>query len=502
MELEEFRVCAKELVDYIADYFKYIHEKPVFSGVQPGYINELIPDEAPNNGEPWKNIFNDLNRVIIPGMTHWASPHFHAYFPSVNSFPSICADMLSGALNCIGFNWAASPACTELEMKMTDWLGKLLNLPEEFLFCSGGKGGGIIQGSVSESTLLALLAARKLVTSVILKDHPNLHPSQIYHKLIAYTSNQGHSSIKRAALFTDITLRYLNTDEKYGLRGETLRKAIEEDLKNGYVPCFVAATLGTTSSCAFDNLQEIGAICKKEKLWLHVDAAYAGAALICPEFRYIANGMEYVHSFTMSPHKWMLVNFDCTVMWIKNGADLKELFEVNPPYLRHENEEKVPDYRHWQIPLGRRFRSLKLWFVLRSFGKKKIQAIIRKHVSLAREFEKLVLKDERFEICAPVVMGLVCFRMKGPNVINQMLLKKINGKRNILLTPTELSGKYVIRFVVCSRNITMADIEYAWKEIIMVANTLNINNGENFASIKEDYNQTIQSSWKCSTLVK
>ncbi|RWS24794.1 aromatic-L-amino-acid decarboxylase-like protein, partial [Leptotrombidium deliense] len=300
MNSNEFRTAAKQLVDYIADYIDNIRERPVLPSVQPFYIRSLIPECAPEEGEQWQQVFEDIEKIIMPGMTHWHSPRFHAYFPTANSYPAILADMLSSTLACIGFTWLASPACTELEMQMMDWFARMLDLPHHFLFSSGGNGGGVIQGTASEATLVALLGARNKAMAI----HKN--KENVLSKLVAYASQQSHSSVERAALLGAVTIRLLPTDENLSLRGDALVAQIESDLKDGLIPFFVVATLGTTNS---DNTGE------KYGLWLHIDAAYAGSSFICSEFRHYLNGVEFAESFNLNPHKWLLVNFDCSTMW-------------------------------------------------------------------------------------------------------------------------------------------------------------------------------------------
>ena len=404
-------------------------------------------------------------------MTHWHSPHFHAYFPTANSYPAILADMLSGALACIGFSWIASPACTELEMVMMDWLAKMIQLPEHFLFSHEGPGGGVIQGTASEATLVTLLAARNKT----LATNPttgSIDCPEILGRLVAYCSEQAHSSVQRASLLGAVKMRSLPTGPDLSLRGETLANAIQVDRENGFTPFFVVATLGTTSTCAFDNLEELGRVCVREGLWLHVDAAYAGSSFVCPEFRRFMKGIDLADSFNMNPHKWLLVNFDCSTLWIKDASHVVDSFNVNPVYLRHEMQGKVPDYRHWQIPLGRRFRSLKMWFVFRTYGQKGLQAYIRKHVALAKEFEQKVLSDSRFELFCPVELGLVCFRLKGSNEMNEQLNQLINANRKIHVTPTHVQDSFVLRFAVCAVSTESPDIEFAWQEILLHADSL------------------------------
>uniref|UniRef100_A0AAY4DMS7 Aromatic-L-amino-acid decarboxylase n=1 Tax=Denticeps clupeoides TaxID=299321 RepID=A0AAY4DMS7_9TELE len=449
MDAAEFRRRGKEMVDYIADYMETIERRQVYPDVQPGYLRPLIPEEAPEAPETYEDVVKDIERVIMPGVTHWHSPYFYAYFPTANSYPAMLADMLSGAIGCIGFSWAASPACTELETVMLDWLGKMLKLPQEFIAGTSGKGGGgLIRGTASEATLVALLAARSRKVKQIRSEEPDLSEAQVISRLVAYASDQAHSSVERAGLIGGMRMRKIPTDEKFAVRGEALRRAIEEDKAAGLIPFYFCATLGTTPSCAFDRITELGPVCNAEKLWMHIDAAYAGSSFICPEFRPLLDGVEFADSFNFNPHKWLLVNFDCSTMWVKKRSDI---------------------IGHWQIPLGRRFRSLKMWFVFRLYGVRGLQAYIRQHVKLAKEFEGLVRKDGRFEISADVVLGLVCFRLKGSNDVNETLLKRINAARRIHLVPCQLAGRFVLRFAVCARTTESRHVQQAWQHIAELA---------------------------------
>uniref|UniRef100_A0A8C3WP56 Aromatic-L-amino-acid decarboxylase n=1 Tax=Catagonus wagneri TaxID=51154 RepID=A0A8C3WP56_9CETA len=419
MDAGDFRRRGKEMVDYVADYLEGVEGRQVFPDVEPGYLRPLVPATAPQEPDTFEDVIRDVEKIIMPGVTHWHSPYFFAYFPTASSYPAMLADMLCGAIGCIGFSWAASPACTELETVMMDWLGRMLQLPEAFLAGEAGEGGGVIQGSASEATLVALLAARTKVTRRLQAASPGLTQAAIMEKLVAYASDQA------------------------------------------------VATLGTTSCCSFDNLLEVGPVCQEEDLWLHVDAAYAGSAFICPEFRHLLNGVEFADSFNFNPHKWLLVNFDCSAMWVKRRTDLTGAFRLDPVYLTHSHQDSglITDYRHWQLPLGRRFRSLKMWFVFRMYGVKGLQAYIRKHVQLSHEFEALVRQDPRFEVCAEVTLGLVCFRLKGSNRLNEALLERINSARKIHLVPCHLRDRFVLRFAICSRTVESAHVQVAWEHI-------------------------------------
>ncbi|XP_073741132.1 aromatic-L-amino-acid decarboxylase isoform X3 [Callorhinus ursinus] len=433
MNSSEFRRRGKEMVDFVADYLEGIEGRQVYPDVEPGYLRPLIPTTAPEEPDTFEDILNDVEKIIMPG--------------------------------------AASPACTELETVMMDWLGKMLKLPEAFLAGQVGEGGGVIQGSASEATLVALLAARTKVVRRLQAASPGLTQGAIMEKLVAYSSDQAHSSVERAGLIGGVKIKAIPSDGKFAMRASALQEALERDKAEGLIPFFVVATLGTTSCCSFDNLLEVGPICTKEDVWLHIDAAYAGSSFICPEFRHLLNGVEFADSFNFNPHKWLLVNFDCSAMWVKKRTDLIGAFKLDPLYLKHGHQDSglITDYRHWQLPLGRRFRSLKMWFVFRMYGVKGLQAYIRKHVRLAHEFEHLVHQDPRFEICAEVTLGLVCFRLKGSNKLNEDLLERINSAKKIHLVPCHLRDKFVLRLAICARTVESAHVRQAWKHIQQLA---------------------------------
>ncbi|XP_044271990.1 tyrosine decarboxylase [Tribolium madens] len=467
MDCNEFRIKGKEMVDYICNYNENLHSRRVTPNIEPGYLRKLLPEEAPHNPEDWDAIMSDIESKIMPGVTHWQHPRFHAYFPSGNSFPSILGDMLSDGIGCIGFSWAASPALTELETIVLDWLGKAIGLPDQFLaFKEGSRGGGVIQTSASECVLVSMLAARAQALKRLKQQHPFVEEGLLLSKLMAYCSKEAHSCVEKAAMICFVKLRILEPDEKSSLRGSTLMMAMEEDETMGLIPFFVSTTLGTTSSCSFDNLNEIGPVCRKFPcVWLHVDGAYAGNAFICPELKYLLSGIEYADSFNTNPNKWLLTNFDCSTMWVRDRIRLTSALVVDPLYLQHGYSDATIDYRHWGVPLSRRFRSLKLWFVLRSYGISGLQKYIRHHIKLAKIFESLVLKDHRFEICNDVKLGLVCFRLKGSDKINEKLLSNINASGKLHMVPANVNDKYVIRFCVVAQNATEADIDFAWKVI-------------------------------------
>ncbi|CAH1109022.1 unnamed protein product [Psylliodes chrysocephalus] len=471
MDVQQFREFGKAAVDYIADYIETIRDRPVVPTVKPGYLGELLPKEAPQTGETWQDVLQDVDRLIMPGITHWHSPRFHAYYPTANSFPAVVGEMLSAGFGCVGLSWISSPAYTELEVVMMNWLGKLLDLPEEFLNCSDGPGGGIIQGSASEVTFIGLLAAKEKKVKDLMELNPELKEADIKGKLVAYSSDQSNSSVEKAGLLGSMPMKLLPANDKGQLTAATLQEAIREDKERGLIPCYVVACLGTTPTCAFDDLAELGPICNREGIWLHVDAAYAGTAFACPEYRHLMKGVELSDSFNFNPHKWMLVNFDCSAMWVKNAKYLVEAFNVQRIYLKDNHNGLAPEYRHWQISLGRRFRALKLWFVLKIYGVEGIQKHVRDQISLAKQFEDLVNQDSRFEVCTSS-MGLVTFRMKGDNALTRALLEKLDQRKNIFLMAGHFCNKFVIRFAICSRLTNSKDVEFSWEEIHSQANEI------------------------------
>ncbi|XKL67069.1 hypothetical protein PGB90_010489 [Kerria lacca] len=479
MNTEQFKEFGYAAVNYIANYVDTMRTRSVLPDVEPGYLYDKIPDEIPETGEDWRELLKDFDEIIMPGITHWQSPRFHAFFPTGSSYPAIIGEMFSAALGIVGIHWAASPACTELEVKMMNWLGKFMNLPEELLNSSKGPGGGVIQNSASESTFLCLLAAKAKSIRRIKKLHPELNEDEISSRLIAYSSDQANSSVEKAGILGSIKMKLLKTDHDGNLNREVFLEAIKNDYNAGFFPCYMVATLGTTGICTSDPFDIIGSICKTYNMWLHIDAAYAGAALILPEYKYFLKGVEYADSFNFNPHKWLLVNYDCSALWIKEASVLVNALEVSRIYLKDNCEKEntqLPEYRNWQISLGRRFRALKLWFTLRSYGKKGLQEHIRNHINLANLFHTLVENDSRFETVCPARMGLVCFRLKGDNKYTEQLHEKLMSRRNIYMIAATLNGKFILRFVVCSRLSIEADIRYAWQEIVSQADLVLSNN--------------------------
>ena len=462
MTSDEFRRHGHAVVDWIADYRDRIESFPVLSQVKPGEVRAALPPSAPPHGEPFSALLKDVEKIILPGITHWQSPNFFAYFPSNNSAPSILGDLLSSGLGVQGMLWSTSPACTELETHVLDWLVPMLGLPEKFL--SSGTGGGVIQDTASSAVLCALLAGRERATSFTSNE------KGCDGRLIAYASTQTHSSLEKAAMIAGIgrtNLRLIEVDKDFAMRPEALARQVETDKSAGLIPCFVCATVGTTSSNAIDPVAEIGRICRQHNLWLHVDAAMSGTAALCPEFRHIHNGVELADSYCFNPHKWMFTNFDCNCFWVADRKALIQTLSILPEYLRNQATESgaVIDYRDWHIQLGRRFRALKLWFVIRHYGVEGLQHHIRRHVQLAQRFADWVKNDDRFELAAPVPLNLVCFRHKGADAGNQKIMEALNASGDLYLTHTKLDGKFTLRVCVGQTNTEERHVEHAWKRI-------------------------------------
>lgn len=354
-----------------------------------------------------------------------------------------------------------------------DWLGKFLNLPSHFLPSDSGNGGGIIQGSASEAILVAVLAAREEKVREMTEKRPELTEGEIRAKLVGYGSIHSNSAIEKSGLLSATKIRLLDSDENSILHGDVVQKAIEEDLAADLFPFVCIATVGTTGTCAFDNLEEIGPVCQANNVWMHIDAAYAGAAFCLPEFEHIKRGVEYGDSINLNLHKWMLVNFDCGAMWIRNASALTKSFNVDRIYLDHayQGNSKAPDYRHWQLALGRRFRALKVWFTLRTYGQSYIRDYLRRHIKLANLLLEKMSADERFEQ-AGSSLALAFFRLKDGCSLTKRLLEKINERKKIYMIPATFRDKVIIRFVICGMDPQEKDIEYAWSEIKLVADEL------------------------------
>ncbi|KAI3384645.1 hypothetical protein SNEBB_009390 [Seison nebaliae] len=447
MNAKEFRVAAKNLIDIVADYLENIEERRVISNVEPGYMKALLPSEAPTEKENWQDVFDDIEKVIMPGITHWHHPNFFAFYPTANSFPGICGDILSSAIACIGFSWIASPACTELEVIVLDWLAKAISLPKCFISSEPkSEGGGIIVGTASEATLTALIVARD--------EAKRKYGKNASLNFVAYCSSEAHCSVKKATIIAGVQCNLVKVGDDLKLNGKLLEEAILKDKSNRLIPIFVCGTIGTTNTCAFDDLESISEISQKYEIWCHVDAAYAGSSFICAEYRYLMKGIENCDSFVFNPHKWLQVNFDCSTLWYRNVKIVERTFAIDALYLRRTDEQckSAPDFRQWQIPLGRRFRSLKLWFVLRMMGIKHLQETIRKHINLAKLFAKEIQKTGYFQILEEPIMGLICFRSKE-NEETLRLVDELKKDGRIFVTPCDVQNKNYIRMSIGSTNV-------------------------------------------------
>ena len=469
MSADDFRRCGRAVVDWIADYYEQIESLPVLSRVQPGQIRAALPAHPPRHKEKFEDILRDVTDLILPGLTHWQSPNFFAYFPGNASGPSVLGDLLSSGLAVQGMLWTTSPACTELESHMLDWLVEMLDLPGKFLSTSSG--GGVIQDTASSAALCALLAARERATDFAVNELGG------DGRLVAYASDQAHSSIEKAVKIAGIgrkNLRLIEVDDNFAMRSDLLAGQIDEDLQDGRIPFFVAATVGTTSSNGIDPLLEIGRICRENNIWLHVDGAMAGTAALCPEFRWIHHGLEMADSYCFNPHKWMFTNFDCDCFYVADRRILIQTLSVLPEYLRNQATESgaVIDYRDWHVPLGRRFRSLKLWFVIRHYGIEGLRYHIRRHVELAQMFAGWVNADDHFELAMTPPLNLVCFRHRGGDDINRRIMDRLNAGGRLYLTHTGMNGKFTLRFCVGQTHTELHHVDRAWRSIQEVATEL------------------------------
>ncbi|KAF8408813.1 hypothetical protein HHK36_004882 [Tetracentron sinense] len=475
LDPEEFRRQGHMVIDFLADYYRDIEKYPVRSQVEPGYLRKRLPESAPNNPEPIETILQDVQNEIVPGITHWQSPNYFAYFPSSGSTAGFLGEMLSTGFNVVGFNWMSSPAATELESIVMDWFGKMLKLPKSFLF--SGNGGGVLQGTTCEAILCTLTAARDRMLNKIGRENIG--------KLVVYGSDQTHCALQKAAQIAGIhpkNFRAVGTTKltAFGLSPESFRSAILEDLEAGLIPLFLCATIGTTSSTAVDPIGPLCDVAKDYGIWVHIDAAYAGSACICPEFRHFIDGVEGADSFSLNAHKWFLTTLDCCCLWVKDPSALVKALSTNPEYLKNKATEskQVVDYKDWQIALSRRFRAMKLWLVLRSYGVANLRNFLRSHVKMAKQFEGLIGMDKRFEIVVPRTFAMVCFRLIVPpamdqnpldeelaNQINAKLLESINASGRVYMTHAVVGGVYMIRFAVGATLTEERHVNVAWKVV-------------------------------------
>lgn len=465
MDLEEFREQGHRMVDWMADYLGSVEDNPVRSQVKPGEIASQLPSFAPEQPESMDAIFEDFKTLIMPGMTHWQHPSFFAFFSGNSSPPSVLAEMLTATLGAQCMLWETSPSATELETRVLDWLCQMCGLPGQ----EEGGFHGVIQDTASSAILCAILTARERATDWISNEHGVRETS----KLAIYTSAQTHSSTEKAVKIAGLgsqQLRKIEADADFALLPDKLLEAIETDIAEGICPACVVASLGATGVGAIDPLRSIGEICERFDIFLHVDAAWAGSALILPECRWMIDGIEHVDSLVFNPHKWLLTNFDCSAHFVRDPQALIRTFSILPEYLKHANQNQVIDYRDWGVALGRRFRALKLWFVLRSYGTSGLIELLRSHIALAQWLESQVKADDSFELTSARKLALLTFRYNPTDVndpdaldqLNEALVERLNASGKIYLTGTRIRGRYVIRFNIGQTYTKRRHVEGAW----------------------------------------
>ncbi|MGH3664605.1 MAG: pyridoxal-dependent decarboxylase [Egibacteraceae bacterium] len=450
MTAEEFRRYGRAVVDWIADYLDGVEDHPVLSRVAPGDVRAQLPDHPPERGEPFETILADVGRVVVPGLTHWQSPNFFAYFPANASGPSILGELLSAGLGVQGMLWATSPACTEVETRVLDWVVDLLGLPQQFR--SDGPGGGVIQDTASSAMLCALLAAREEAAA----QNP-----------VVYASPEAHSSVTKAARVVGLGergVRLVDTDATLAMCPEALDAAIAEDRAAGRTPCLVVATVGTTGTTAIDPVAAIGEVTARHGVWLHVDAAMAGSAAVCPELRWLHDGVELADSYCFNPHKWLLTNFDCDCFYVADREPLIRALSIVPEYLRNTATESgaVIDYRDWHVPLGRRFRALKLWFVIRHYGVEGLRRHVRDHVALAQALAGWVEAADDWELAAPARLNLVCLRHVAGDDVTREVMERVNASGQAYLTHTRTDGRFALRVAVGATTTRTEHVERLW----------------------------------------
>lgn len=466
MTPQQFRQYAHQLADWMADYLENISQYPVKAQVKPGHILKQLPEKPPEHAERFEQIMLDFTTFILPGITHWQHPSFFAYFPANSSYPSVLAEMLTATMAAQCMLWDTSPAAAELEERMLDWLKQLTGLPHTL--------HGTIYDGASTATLSAVLAAREQASSYLVNENGFEQATPVFR---VYTSAEAHSSVEKAVKVAGIGRKNvvkIPVDNAFRLIPQALGQAIESDLANGFTPLCVVATLGTTGCTAIDPLQSIAPICARYKLWLHVDAAYAGTALLLPEYRWMIKGIEQADSFVFNPHKWMFTNFDCSAFYVKDKDALLKTYSILPEYLKTAHKDLVNNYSEWAPQLGRRFRALKLWFVLRSYGVHQLQEKLRHHINLAHSLSHQMKQHPLIEIVAPVTLNLICFRVLIPslssdlqqlNALNEKLLYHLNQSGKMYLSHTKLNGMYTLRMVIGQTNVEKKHITEAWELI-------------------------------------
>ena len=457
LDIEAFRRNGHALVEWVSDYLTTLDTRRAYPSVEPGAVRAQLPGGPPERPEPFEAVLADLDRVVVPALAHWQHPGCLAYFPAASSPASILGELATAAFGVVGMMWSTSPAATEIESHVLDWLVDMLEVPQAWK--TTGPGGGVLQSGASSSTHTALVAARERCRKTT---------GAALQQMVAYASAQAHSSVEKGARMAGYGhIRLLKPDRQLAARPEALAAAVASDRRASLEPAFVCSTVGTTGTTAVDPVRSLGEISRSEQMWHHVDAAYAGSAMICEEFRHHQDGLKLADSYTFNPHKWLATNVECSVMWVADRSSLIETLGVLPPYLRNEASAsgKVIDYRDWQLSLGRPFSSLKLWFVLRSFGAEGLRKIVRSHVEWARTLAEQVDDHPSLELIAPVPFALVSFAHRGGNAATDALIADINRDGRFYVTGSECNGRRYIRVAVGSIWTTRAHIEALWKLI-------------------------------------
>ncbi len=473
MNPQEFRTHAHTFVDWMADYLEGVERYPVRAQVAPGEIAARIPEAPPETGEAMEAIFRDFQADILPGITHWQHPAFHAFFPGNSSPPSVLAEMLTATLGAQCMLWETSPAATELETRVLDWLRQMTGLPQGFV--------GSIQDTASAATLCALVTARERATGWRVNEAGTGGAGA----LTVYCSAEAHSSVEKGVKIAGLgaeNLRAIPVDANFAMKPEALDAAMRADLAAGRTPVCVVATLGSTGVGAIDPLRAIGDICAAYGVWLHVDAAWAGSALILPEHRAMIDGVEHADSFVLNPHKWLFTNFDCSVYYVRDAEALTRSFAIAPEYLKTAEDARVINYRDWGIALGRRFRALKLWFVIRSYGTRGLRTRIAAHIAMAQDLARAVGEADDFELVAPPSLALFCFRYRPKGIddaatlddLNVRLVAALNDSGALYLTHTRVNGAYAIRFSVGQTTTEQRHLDAAWARIQETARAMPI----------------------------
>ena len=453
MSPEEFRLYGHQAVDWIADYLAHPERYPVLPKVEPGELADALPRSGPEQGEPMETILKEFEARIVPAITHWNNPGFMAYFANTATGPGILGEMLAAALNANGMLWKTSPAVTELEQVTLDWLRQWLGLPGPLF--------GVIFDTASTGVMHAIAAARELAD-------PGIRIQGGSRDLVLYTSGHAHNSVEKGAIAIGIgrqNVRKIPVDAEFRMRPAALAEAIERDRAAGLRPFCVVPTVGTTSTSSIDPVPAIADIAERFGLWMHVDAAYGGSAALAPEFRHVLAGAERADSLTVNPHKWMGIPIDLSVLYTRKPELFKRAFSLVPEFLRTAEDSRVVNFMDYGVPLGRRFRALKLWFVMRYYGREGLAARIRDHVAWAQELAATIAADDRFEVCAPVPLSLVCFRRMGSDEDNRELLEKVNASGEVFLSHTELNGRFVLRLAIGNHWTTRGHVQRAWEII-------------------------------------